>query len=157
MNALTQDSFNIEARPGGERRLSHRLFLYWLLQCGDRDFAALNDIDPAMLRDDWDWCFVIDVKRSVDFPYFEHLGAHLAKYSGVLLSGQRDWRATVLDKATEKFREVLAARAPLLLEDDLTLFDGRRLLFRSIMLPLSDDQRAVDHILGAANGKVVEA
>ncbi|MEL7028164.1 MAG: hypothetical protein AAGL49_02900 [Pseudomonadota bacterium] len=157
MNAVNQPSFQVSTRPGGERRLSHRLFLYWLLQCRERDFASLEDVDPSVIKDDWGWCYIIDVNRSKEFPFFEHLGEQLAKYSGVLLSGDRDWKATLLDKATEKFQEILAERAPILIEDELTLFDGRRLLFRSIMLPLSYDQRNIDHILGAANGKVVDA
>ena len=139
-----------------ERRLSQRVFFHWLVKCGARDFARLQDIEPQDLGVDWDWCFVIDVERSIDFPFFNHLGTELSRFSNVLLSGRSDWTHTVLDKATEKFREALADRGPILVEDELQLYDGRRLLFRSIMLPLSDDQRNINYLLGAANGKLVE-
>ncbi|MEM1103555.1 MAG: PAS domain-containing protein [Pseudomonadota bacterium] len=154
MSSLQQENFRQALRPEGERRLSHRIFLYWLLACGDRPFANRGDIDPGELDEDWDWCFILNVRRSTDFPYFEHLGKNLAKFSGVLLSGRGDWSATVLDKATEKFDELQKHKAPIMIEDSLTLYDGRKLLFRSIMLPLSNDQHNVEHVLGAANGKI---
>ncbi|MEM8987370.1 MAG: hypothetical protein AAGC95_11680 [Pseudomonadota bacterium] len=140
-----------------ERRLSHRLFLHWLMQAGEAPYASYEDISPDQLGEDWDWCFILDVEKSSDFPYFTHLGKQLAGYSGVLLTGCSDWSCTVLDKATEKVEEMLRDRAPLLVQDELTLFNKNRLLFRSILLPLSDDQRTITHVLGAANGKLADA
>ena len=154
MNTTEVTEPSLRAAVHEERRLSQRVFLYWLMVCQSRPFAAFDEIESEILGDDWDWCFVIDVARSEEFPFFVHLGASLARYSGVMLSGQKDWTCTLLDKATEKLQETLSHRAPLLVEEELTLFDGREFKFRSILLPLSDDQRNITQVLGAANGKL---
>ena len=154
MNAHTIPSPYAQNGQRLERRLSQRIFLYWLMACRDRPFAACSEIDPAVMGEDWGWCFIIDISRSEEFPFFTHLGERLARFSGVLLSGQNDWKMTVLDRATNKFRDAIDSRAPVLAEEEMALFDGRLLKFRSIFLPLSDDQRSVTHILGAANGKL---
>ncbi|MFQ5972871.1 MAG: PAS domain-containing protein [Alphaproteobacteria bacterium] len=133
-----------------------RLLAYWERQRGDRSFPALADIDSATIGDMWPWCLILDTVNGRDFPCFSYLGPMLARYSGIFLSGKTDWTHTLLDKSVQRFRETLEHRAPVLIEDELALYDGRRLLFRSILLPLSDDGQVIDHVLGAANGKLVD-
>jgi len=50
------------------------------------------------------------------------------------------------------FREALERGAPVLVEEELTQYDNRKLLLRSVLLPLSDNQNTIDHLLGAAHG-----
>ena len=38
------------------------------------------------------------------------------------------------------------------MEEELTQYDNRKLLLRSVILPLSNDQETIDHLLGAAHG-----
>ncbi|HIF10468.1 MAG TPA: hypothetical protein EYQ81_11975 [Sneathiellales bacterium] len=78
----------------------------------------------------------------------------MAKYSGILLRGQKDWNQTLLDKAVGQFNEVIEKKLPVLVEDRMTLFDGGKLLFRNVILPLSSDQKQIDCLLGGANGKI---
>ena len=42
------------------------------------------------------------------------------------------------------------------IEEEITRFDGRTLLFRATLLPLSGDGKRIDYVLGAANGKLVD-
>lgn len=140
--------------PEAERRLTYRLLNYWDSLRGNRIYPGLDDIDGAMIPDLWPWCFVLDTRRDYPSPYFEYLGEDLAKYSGIYLSGKDDWRVTLLDKAAEHLDRTLAAREPILIEDELRRYDGRELLFRSIMLPLSEDGETISHVLGAANGRL---
>lgn len=140
--------------PAVERRMVPRLVRYWLEKCAGRDFPSLDDIEPRDLGDVWNSCFVLDTISSPNFPYFHYLGPSLAKYSGVLLSGEQDWTQTLLDQAVRNYRDALEQRTPILGEDELVRFDGSRILFRSVLLPLSDDQKTVNYILGAANGKI---
>ncbi len=142
---------------GIERRLVYRILRYWQQQRGARTFPSLDDINPEDIVDLWPSCFVLETQNSVDAPYFQYLGASLAKYSGVFLSGEKDWSLTLLDKATLGFRNAIEKMEPLMLEDEITRFDGTQLLFRSILLPLSDNGEQVDHLLGAANGKIMPA
>ncbi|MEM7224705.1 MAG: PAS domain-containing protein [Pseudomonadota bacterium] len=136
-----------------QRRLVWRLLTYWEQRRGERDFPMLADIDPEEIQEMWPQCFVLDVANFRDLPYFHYLGPSLARYSGVFLSGQ-DWAMTLLRKAVWHYREVLERSAPILVEEELTQFDHQKLLFRSVMLPLSDDQETINYVLGAANGIV---
>ncbi len=135
-----------------ERRLTYRLFNYWEGLRNNRPFPALLEIDGNAIPEMWPWCFVLEAKQGFSAPYFHYLGKELARYSGVFLSGEADWRMTLLDKASSHLGRTLEARAPVLIEDELRRYDGRELLFRSIMLPLGDDGATVTHVLGAANG-----
>ena len=136
-----------------QRRLVWRLLTYWEQQRGERDFPALADIDAQAIEDMWPQCFILDVANFREFPYFHYLGPSLARYSGVFLSGQ-DWAMTLLRKAVWHYREVLERSAPILVEEELTQYDSQKLLFRSVMLPLSDDQATINYVLGTANGIV---
>ena len=136
-----------------QRRLVWRLLTYWEQQRGERDFPALAEIDSQEIEEMWPHCFILDVANFRDFPYFQYLGPSLARYSGVFLSGQ-DWAMTLLRKAVWHYREVLERSAPILVEEELTQYDNQKLLFRSVMLPLSDDQVKINYVLGAANGLV---
>ncbi len=61
---------------------------------------------------------------------------------------------TLLDKAVRKYREALAQRTTVPTEEELILCNGGTLLFRSVLLPLSDDRVTINFLLGAANGTV---
>jgi hypothetical protein len=142
--------------PAAERRLANRLLNYWEGKRRGRSFPALADIRESEIAELWPWCFVLDVKESHSFPYFQFLGRELGRYSGVFLSGERDWSLTLLDKATAGFAEVLSRRAPVLIENEIARYDKKKLMFRSVLLPLSDDQANINYVLGAANGKLVD-
>ena len=97
----------------------------------------------------------IDWRRSRGFPYFIYLGEQLSRYSNVFLSGARECEMTLLEKAVQQMKEVVEDHAPFFCDEDVTLYDGRRVLLRSVILPLADDGEHVSHILGAANGRFV--
>jgi hypothetical protein len=137
-----------------ERRLNRRVLAYWESKRTQTALPALRDISGAELGLDWPHCFVLDIRRDYGFTKFDFLGTELAKFSGIFLSGRTDWKCTVLDKATNQVGKVLATRGPVLCDDELTLFDGRRLLFRSVLLPLGSS--AITHIFGAANGRLID-
>jgi len=140
-----------------ERRLNRRVYNYWESKRATQAFPRPADIVPEELGEDWQSCFILDISSCVGFLKFEFLGPELAKFSGVFLSGRYDWASTVLDKATGQVAKVVSSGGPVFCDDELTLFDGQRLLFRSVLLPLSADQSATTHILGAANGVLATA
>lgn len=129
-----------------------RLWHYWNSKKQGRLFPALDDIAPAEIEDLWPYCFVLKISDSREFPNFHYLGSALAQYSGVFLSGKGNWDRTLLDMAAREFARTIAGRRPVILEDELRRYDGKLLLFRSIMLPLSDDEVDINYVLGAANG-----
>ena len=137
-----------------ERRLVGRMLAYWHILCQGRPFPRLGDIDPLAIGEDWRWAFLLDTDGYRDFPNFRYLGPDLAKYSGIYLAGRDELNTTLLDMATHKLERVFKEGCPLLLEDEVTRFDGAQLMFRAVLLPLSDDGEQINYVLGAANGKV---
>ena len=143
--------------PEAERRLTWRLLHYWETLRGARNYPTFSEVDGSTIPDVWPWCFILDTRRDYPSPYFHFLGESLAKYSGIYLSGKDDWRMTLLDKAAAHLDRTLAAREPIIIEDELVRYDGRPLVFRSVMLPLSEDGAEITHVLGAANGRIKDA
>jgi len=137
-----------------ERRLVGRLLAYWHKLCDGRSFPSLRDIDPETVGSDWRWSFLLETSDHREFPNFVYLGPDLARYSGVFLAGQDTFTNTLLDVATHKVDRVYRDGCPLLMEDVVTRFDGQRLMFRAVLLPLSDDGSSINYVLGAANGRM---
>jgi hypothetical protein len=118
---------------------------------GDGGWAELSrsdEIDPWMLGEDWANCLLIAVQSPVELSHFIIVGENLAvalcpkdTLAGVLLS---------------HLPRVLSARRCVIVEGGATL-RGAPILFRSALLPLSDDGMAIDHVLGAANHRALRA
>jgi hypothetical protein len=144
--------------PGdfAERRLNRRIYAYWDSIRGRAKYPSPLEVKGAELGEDWHHCFILDISANFGFSKFDFLGIELAKYSGVFLSGRNDWTSTVLDKATGHVGKVMKTGGPVMCDDDLVLFDGRVLMFRSVLLPLSRDGERITHLLGAANGKLID-
>lgn len=146
---------NTVAAPPSDRRLSRRFLDAWT-QAARGAFPSWRALRAMDLGEDWNWVFAVDLKRSTGFPYFIYLGAHLAKLSDVYLSGDADWTLSLLDKATAEIDAAVAAEGPSFREDELTLCNGRRILFRCITAPLAENGRAITHVAGVVNGRFAE-
>ncbi|HXI87977.1 MAG TPA: hypothetical protein VNH64_10995 [Parvularculaceae bacterium] len=141
--------------PPTDRRLTRRFVDIWMMRARG-GFPSWAEISNAHLGDDRNWLFAVDLARSAGFPYFIFLGDHLAKLSDVYLCGDTDWTLTLLDKAVGDIEACIEARAPRLREDEITLCDGRRILFRSVAAPLADDGERFTHVAGVVNGKFAD-
>jgi len=107
-----------------------------------------DEIDPWMLGEDWVNCLLIAVQSPVELSHFVTVGENLAvalcpkdTLAGVLLS---------------HLPRVLSARRCLIIEGGATL-QSAPILFRSALLPLSDDGMTIDYVLGAVNHRAVRA
>lgn len=140
-------------QPATDRRMTRRIVDLWARQARGRfpSWAAMQDVP---FGEDWDWMFAVDVEKSVGFPYFVYLGDCLAKLSDVYLCGSEDWATTLLEKASGDVFSAVAQEAPFFRDDLLTLCDGRRIQFRAVTVPLSDDGEHITHVLGCANGRI---
>ena len=65
--------FDTSAAPAADRRITRRMIDAWARAARGQfpSWAALREMD---LGDDWGWIFVVDLERSVGFPYFIYLG-----------------------------------------------------------------------------------
>ena len=131
-----------------ERRLVWRVLRHWTEMVSGRGCPRRDEIDPWMLGEDWANCLLIAVQSPVELSHFISVGENLAvalcpkdTLAGVLLS---------------HLPRVLSAGRCLIIEGGATL-DGAPILFRSALLPLSDDGMAIDHVLGAANHRTLRA
>jgi len=99
-----------------------------------------------MLGEDWANCVVIAVQSPVQLSYFVTVGENLSRtrcpynsLAGLLLS---------------HLPQVLLERRCLMIEGRATL-RGSGVLYLSALFPLSQDGAAIDHVLGAANHRLL--
>jgi len=131
-----------------ERRLVWRVLRHWTEMVSGRGCPRRDEIDPWMLGEDWVNCLLIAVQSPVELSHFVTVGENLAvalcpkdTLAGVLLS---------------HLPRVLSARRCLIIEGGATLRSAP-ILFRSALLPLSDDGMTIDYVLGAVNHRAVRA
>jgi hypothetical protein len=112
---------------------------------GER-FPRRDQIEPSTLGADWANCFLIAVQSPVRLSYFVGVSNHLLaahcpndNLAGVILS---------------HLPQVLSERRCLMIEGRATL-RGSGVLYRSALFPLSEDGVAIDHVLGAANHRLL--
>jgi hypothetical protein len=128
------------------RRLTDRVMRVWSEAAQDGRFPRRSEIEPAMLGADWANCCVIAVGSPVRLSHLVAAGENLAftncpgdTLAGVLLA---------------HLPHVLAERRGLMIEGRATL-RGSGVLYRSALFPLSEDGVAIDHVLGAANYRLL--
>jgi hypothetical protein len=131
-----------------ERRLVGRMLRHWKDMVQERGLPRLDEVDPWMLGDDWANCVLIAVEAPIELSHFIAVGENLAvalcptdTLAGVLLS---------------HLPPVLSERRCLIVEGGATL-RGVSILHRSVLLPLSADGVAIDHVLGATNYRPLRA
>lgn len=151
-------NFEQEMPPEIERRLVLRLLGHWRALCGNRKLPAVSDIDPAAIPDLWPHSFLLDVDGVESDPVFRALGDAIDKYSDGTLVGKRvsDAPADALPGiALAYVGEVLEKGVPVSRGGEFFKPGGTRVLYRSILLPVGENENTVGCILGAANSREV--
>lgn len=135
-----------------------RLLQYWRQIGGDRSFPGSGDIAPVDIPEMWPHCYLIDVAAAPADPVIDYVGP--ASSEG--LPGDFKGRPiselppnTLLAKATSYLNQVIAKEVPISMGGEFEDGTGATILYRSILLPLSDEGRTIDHVLGAANYRKV--
>ncbi|MEO1137148.1 MAG: hypothetical protein AAFW68_11185 [Pseudomonadota bacterium] len=137
-----------------ERRLTERIRKKWAKIAGDR-LPSLREVEALNLGPDRVYCFAVDLRLSDVFPYFVFMGEELTRFSSVYPMGDPRREKTLLDTAIAKMDEAALTRAPVEFSDIKRLDDGRRVGFRSILLPISENGEDVSHVFGAARGRIL--
>ncbi|MBK1697157.1 PAS domain-containing protein [Rhodovibrio salinarum] len=142
-----------------ERRLVLRLLAYWDDLRGERDYPRADDIDAAQVGDDWAQCFLLRLADGqAGASQLLHVGdGFLAELpDGVPATLKEVPESALLHHAAGFIDLTLEKLVPVSLGGDAML-DAGRTLFRSVLLPLSNDGTTIDHLLGAANGRLLGA
>ena len=135
-----------------ERRLTSRVQKIWRSRVNGRlpSWAEISGLD---LGADRQVCFAVDLALSNGFPYFIFLGDGLLELSRLYMSDRAHWDITPMDLAAARMDEAALTRSPVHFNDVLRTPEGKRFIFRSVILPLSDNGVDVSHVFGAANGR----
>lgn len=150
----------IDIYPYGERRLGLRLLRYWQEKRGLRVLPIENDIDPEELGQDWDYCFLLqsrDVANIEDYN-FTYLGNKIMKaYFDKRIDEHNQFMVGPnAFRLSKHFTQVLATKQPVLDEGEFETLQGRRVLYRQVLLPLGNLDKGIEAIFGGMNYKIVE-
>lgn len=140
-----------------ERRLNMRLMAFWWDKRADRRFPSVEDFDPEELSDVWAHCFTLEPKDPYETSVFHYIGHNLAAVSGVSeseLTVDEICENSLLDHATRNVPEVLSQQVPVIRSGEFENQEGVTVMYRSILLPFSQDQTTIDRIVGGARCKV---
>ncbi len=151
-------------RPAGlsERRLTARVRKSWAASIGEARakgadagarLPSWETVRKFDLGDDWRSCFAVDLALSDPDPYFIYLGEDLDPLMTAWLSEDSIPGGAAIDMVLVRMDEAVLAKASISFETVAPLHDGRRIAFRSVILPLSDNGVDVTHVFGAANGR----
>jgi hypothetical protein len=143
---------------GYERRLVLRVLLYWRERCGALWAPPLAEIEPAAMPEMWPHCFVINVAGGGAGPVIESCGPAFAGYADEKLDGLALSALAgdgIVQGCIGYLPEVVARMVPISRGGAISGKDHTRFLYRSILLPLSDDGERLTRVLGAANGRQV--
>ena len=140
-----------------ERRLNMRLMAFWWDRRASRRFPSVEDFDPEALSDVWTHCFTLTPQEPCDQSAFQYIGDTIAAASGLTeseITVDRVSKNSLLDHATRNVGDVLAQQVPVVRSGEFVNQDGETVMYRSILLPLSQDQETIDCVVGGARCKV---
>jgi hypothetical protein len=146
-----------EAINPRERRLVLRLLSYWREIAGERAMPRPSDVDGSKISDMWGHCFMLDVPDNGE-PLFRYVGEHYAsagEFVGQAVSAPGG--DTLLGQAASYHRQVLARGIPITLGGQFVSREKNTVLYRSILLPLGEEEGRVIALLGGANCRELAA
>jgi hypothetical protein len=139
-----------------ERRMQVRAYNHWAGQLGERNFPAVEDLDPAALGDFGPYSVLLDFTAGIEDPAIQYLGDELAKECGAQEGFEKlsDVPSrSLLSRITDHYMQILANQAPIGFEAEFVNQRGATILYRGILLPYSSDDDTIDFIYGVINWK----
>ena len=136
-----------------ERRGIRRLFGHWLETCGNRRLPALDDVSAGMARDLWERSFVIDVSGGPGVYRISRFGAALRDQFGADYAGRSvdSLPGPLVGDALDSCHVAVASAKPFTRSDDDTLFFGRSVRYRLILLPVGSSDARVEALIGTVD------
>ncbi len=141
-----------------EQRVVNKLCSYWNLLKGDRDYPANNEIELEEIREIWPYCFVIKIDEDEDEikKYsFVYLGDKAAEIYDVdmdlTVNHAKVLSPSIINHLYPCLDAVLKGKEPIIDELDFQDTIGDDLRGRQCLLPLSEDGKRIDCILGAVS------
>jgi hypothetical protein len=137
----------------GDRRLTLHLMGLWQgLRCGAKSYTLAEDFFAALAEDLWADCCVVEILGDGDW-LISRIGETIARRSGVRTVPVRVADLPPQSVLAASVRELEAAKrtgVPILDEGEAEDENGRPAVYRSILLPLADQEgRFVQFLAGA--------
>jgi hypothetical protein len=136
-----------------ERRLVSRVLHYWHDSAKGRRCPSASQIDPALVGDDWANCAVIWLDPELERSTFIVVGANLLPPRHDAVDGEpiAACPAHSLLAVLVKYLARFQPNGGPLSVSGTAMHGTGPVLFRSVLLPLSEDGTHIDSVLGAAN------
>ncbi len=140
-----------------ERRMQVRAYNFWASLLENRNFPAIEDLDPEALPDFGPNSVLLDFSRGLENPAVAYLGDNLAEEcdtNGAEIGELSDVPArSLLSRITDHYMQIIANQAPIGFEAEFVNQRGATILYRGILLPFSSDDESIDFIYGVINWK----
>ncbi len=139
---------------GIDRRKVHRLLAHWRDAQGEGGFPSLVAVLKRDLGDIGPSIFVLRVADGEGEPAFERVGESFAGEMPSDLTGKPVSavpKGTLLEQAVGHYRMVLSKKVPMTTSGKFRHVQGGTVLYRSILVPLSEGRGTIDFLLGVAN------
>ena len=136
-----------------------RVLARWRSLGRGQTFPRRSQIDPQLFGQDWSSCVLIDVDPLTDNSRLAFVGDALRDPAWPPFERQRIsecFSDTLLQLATSKISMVIARSTPIGFGGPAT-HNEIPILYRCILLPLSEAGNTIDGILGAVNYREVAA
>src|SRR5258708_7748493 len=137
---------------GVERRANSRALKYWKEVGAPRRFPSRAQITAETAGDLWDHLYIVEITQAASGYRFELAGRGPLAALGHDPAGKTVASAIPggLGTRTLFFHQAaVGLKGPVDDAGSWTRGDGVQILYRSILLPLSDDQQTVNYLLGA--------
>jgi hypothetical protein len=136
-----------------EQRLVLRVLARWRSLCRGASLPRRSQIDPQHFGQDWASCLLLDIDPKLECSRFAAVGENLRDPNWPTLDRQslaECQESTLLYMATSYAGRVLAKGVPIS-TGGVGLHHGEPIVYRSILLPLAENDGRIDGLLGAAN------
>ena len=158
--AEATDSASEEFGPEYKRRTTDQLLAYWNWLRGPREFPSYQDIDQSVIPGLWRHVFVVEVADHILDTKVLYAGSALKAACQYFVPDEQ-----ILAHLTPQLRQKLLVaisvaakmKEPTFDSGELVREDCGEVLYRFVVLPLSDDQIRVNRLIGAFNFKLTSA
>jgi hypothetical protein len=141
-----------------DRRLTTRVLNTWKRLAGG-GFPRRSQIDPRDFGADWSHCLMIDLDPVVSNSRFSHVGSALRDPTWPTFDRQtveECLAGTLLELLARKIPQVMARKKPIAMGGS-AYHDNCNILYRTILMPISESAEHIDGILVAIAYREVAA
>ena len=147
------------AEQSVERRLTARVHRVWKKAAGTQSFPRRSQIDPAVLGADWANCLMIDIDSNPAHSRYSYVGSALRDFSWPIFDRQcisECLEGTLLELVARHVPQVIATANPLSFGGS-AIHQDADILYRTVLLPLSESGSTIDGLLAAIGYREIAA